>query len=87
MRKHLLKYIAGLLTIICFPLNSAFAQKYENGLIDKVVALIGNEMIMLSQLEGEIQMMEAQGLAAVRDRKSTRLNSSHVQNTRMPSSA
>ncbi len=67
MRKHLLKYIAGLLTIICLPLNSAFAQKYENGLIDKVVALIGNEMIMLSQLEGEIQMMEAQGIAADRN--------------------
>lgn len=67
MKKHLLKYCAVAITLICLPLNSLFAQKYENGLIDKVVALIGNEMIMLSQLEGEVQMMEAQGIAADRN--------------------
>lgn len=37
------------------------AQRYENGLADKTIALIGNEAIFLSQLEAEIQVMAAQG--------------------------
>ncbi len=41
--------------------NSVFAQKYDGGLIDKSVAVVGNEMIMLSQLESEVQMMIANG--------------------------
>lgn len=42
----------------------ARAQKYEGGLVDKTVAVVGNEMIMLSQIEEEIQMMRAQGLSS-----------------------
>ncbi len=42
------------------------AQKYENGLIDKTVAVVGNEMIMLSQIEDEIHMMRANGIASDR---------------------
>ncbi len=34
---------------------SASAQKYQNGLIDKTVAVIGNEVIMLSDLEEEMK--------------------------------
>ena len=37
------------------------AQKYQKGLVDRTVALIGNDMIMLSQLESEAQMMSARG--------------------------
>ena len=40
---------------------SASAQKYSNGLIDKTIAVVGNEMIMLSDLEEEVQMMRAYG--------------------------
>lgn len=40
------------------------AQKYDNGLIDKTVALIGNDMIMLSTLETEVQMMMLQGVTS-----------------------
>ena len=40
----------------------AKAQKYEGGLVDKSVALIGNEVIMLSQLEAEAQLMSARGI-------------------------
>lgn len=43
------------------------AQKYENGLIDKSIAVVGNEMISISQLEEEVQMMRAQGLASDRN--------------------
>jgi peptidyl-prolyl cis-trans isomerase SurA len=41
---------------------SASAQKYSNGLVDKTVAIVGNEMIMLSDVEEEMQMMRAYGM-------------------------
>ncbi len=46
--------------LIALPMTLS-AQRYENGLADKTIALIGNEAIFLSQLESEIQMMAAQG--------------------------
>lgn len=65
MKKQLTSFFAA--ALLLFPCSFAFAQRYENGLIDKTIALIGNEMIMLSQLESEIKMMEAQGIAADRN--------------------
>ena len=41
---------------------SASAQKYTNGLVDKTVAIVGNEMIKLSDVEEEMQMMMAYGM-------------------------
>lgn len=41
---------------------TASAQKYSNGLIDKTIAVVGNEVIMISQLEEEVQMMKAYGM-------------------------
>ena len=41
---------------------AASAQKYQNGIIDKTIAVVGNEVIMLSQLEEEVQMMTAYGM-------------------------
>jgi peptidyl-prolyl cis-trans isomerase SurA len=43
------------------------AQRYQEGLIDKTIVLIGNDMIMLSDLENEVQMMSARGFAADRN--------------------
>ena len=40
----------------------ASAQRYSDGIIDKTVAIVGNEVIMLSQLEEEVQMMAAYGM-------------------------
>ncbi len=45
----------------------AGAQRYENGLIDKSIAVVGNELIMLSDLENEVMMMRAQGLSSDRN--------------------
>ena len=42
---------------------AAGAQKY-NGLIDKTVAVVGGEFIMLSDIEQEVQMMRANGYAS-----------------------
>ena len=33
---------------------AASAQKYPNGIIDKTIAVIGNEVILISQLEDEV---------------------------------
>ena len=41
---------------------TASAQKYSGGLIDKTVAIVGNEVIMLSDLEDEVAMMRAYGM-------------------------
>lgn len=43
--------------------GAVWAQKY-NGIVDKSVAVVGNEMITLSDVEAQVQMMRAQGQAA-----------------------
>ena len=40
----------------------ANAQKYGNGLIDKSVAVVGEEMIKISAMEEEIKVMRANGM-------------------------
>ena len=52
--------IAGLAAILC--LIPAGAQRYKT--IDKSIAVIGNELITVSDLENEIQVMRAQGQGA-----------------------
>lgn len=61
--KSVLRYPL-ILVLTLFLSIAVNAQKYENGLIDKTVALVGNEMIMLSQLESEVQMMQFQGYSS-----------------------
>ena len=41
---------------------SASAQKYSDGIIDKTIAVVGNEVMMISDLEEEVQMMRAYGM-------------------------
>jgi len=41
-----------------------YAQKYSGGLVDKTVAIVGGEMISLSDIEAEVQMMRAQGISS-----------------------
>ena len=36
---------------------NASAQKYQGGIVDKTVAVIGNEVVMISDIESEVQMM------------------------------
>ena len=53
-----------LVAVVAFVMTAAgaSAQKYQGGLVDKTVAVVGNEMILLSQLEEEVQMMKAYGM-------------------------
>lgn len=59
MKKILPVFLAALSALLC---ETAHAQKYSNGLIDKSVAVVGNELITLSMVEQEVQMMRAQGM-------------------------
>lgn len=58
--KNIFKLAAVAATLL-LPI-SGFAQKYGNGLIDKTIAVVGNEMISLSELEQEILYMRMQGM-------------------------
>ncbi len=58
----------GMAVAVLFSLSFlSHAQKYSDGLIDKTVAVVGNEMIAISQLEQEVQVMRAQGMASDRN--------------------
>lgn len=46
--------------VVCAPL-AAGAQEYPKGLIDKTVAVVGNEMITIGTIEQELQFMRSQG--------------------------
>lgn len=60
----MIKRIALLLCLMTGIITSLSAQRYSDGLIDKTIATVGNEFILLSQLESEVQMMMAQGYAS-----------------------
>ena len=52
------------LLIVAGALLSALtlnAQKYQNGLVDKTVAVLGGEVILISDIENEAQQMRASG--------------------------
>ena len=55
--RHIFKGVAALLFAVVSV--NASAQKYYGGVIDKTVAVVGNEVIMISDLESEMQMMQS----------------------------
>lgn len=62
--RHILKGVAALLFAVVAA--DASAQKYQ-GVVDKTIAIVGNEVIMISDLESEMQMMQSYGMQS--DRK------------------
>jgi Parvulin-like peptidyl-prolyl isomerase len=58
-KKNLSLLFTATLIFLWAPLA---AQQYQNGLIDKVIALVGNEMIQLSSLEYKVQMSIMSGV-------------------------
>lgn len=56
--------VLALLVTAALAYSSASAQSYPNGLIDKTIAVVGEEMIAISDLESEIQMMRMQGYSS-----------------------
>ena len=47
------------------------AQKYPGGLVDKTVAVVGNETILVSDIESQVQQEQAQGRSSDRDMRCT----------------
>ena len=54
----------NLVAAVAFALSSvvASAQKYPDGIVDKTIAVVGNEVITISDLEEEVKMMSAYGM-------------------------
>ena len=60
--KHIL--LAATALLCCFTLS---AQKYKNGLVDKTIAVVGGETLLLSDLESEVQQMRMSGVSSDKD--------------------
>lgn len=56
-----IKRLATAVILVAAALTAS-AQKYSEGLIDKTIAIVGNEVIMLSDLEDEVAMLRAYGM-------------------------
>ena len=54
--------ILVLAAMLLAPVFGARAQVYTGGLIDKSVATVGNDVILLSDIEEEVRMMQASGM-------------------------
>ena len=60
MNKRLRFAASGLLLCLCTAVS---AQKYQ-GVVDKTVAIVGGEMISLSDVEAQVQAMRVQGYSS-----------------------
>ena len=60
------KNVLTLLLLLSLPFG-AVAQKYQGGLIDKSIAVVGNDVITISDLEQEVQTMRASGMSSDRN--------------------
>ena len=61
-----MRFFAAAMAMMAFS-TAVSAQKYQNGLVDKTVAVVGNEVIMLSDIEEE---MKAQSFNYMSDKTS-----------------
>lgn len=55
--RHILK-CAVVLFFAAMAVNAS-AQKYQGGVVDKTIAVVGNEVIMISDIEDEMKMMQS----------------------------
>lgn len=60
MNKRLITLLSCLFVALASS-SAGRAQVYDRGLIDKSIAIIGNDVILLSDLESEVKMMQANG--------------------------
>jgi peptidyl-prolyl cis-trans isomerase SurA len=62
MKNRLLTLLIAVPAIFCT--TTVTGQSYQPGVIDKTIALIGGDMIQMSALENEVQMMIMQGITS-----------------------
>ncbi len=60
--KHM--FLTGAALLMCLSLS---AQKYQGGVADKTIAILGGESILISDLESEVQQMRMNGATSDRD--------------------
>lgn len=53
-----------ILTLAALLVSTALWGQRYGGIIDKTIAVVGNEVITISELESEVQMMRAQGMSS-----------------------
>jgi len=68
--KHIILTVAALLVCLSLP-----AQKYKGGVVDKTIAIVGGESILISDLESEVQQMRMNGASSDRDMRCELLES------------
>jgi len=68
--KHIILTAAALLACLSLP-----AQKYKGGVVDKTIAIVGGESILISDLESEVQQMRMNGASSDRDMRCELLES------------
>ena len=66
-----MKFRFFVFAVALFLTTGLSAQKYPGGLVDKTVAVVGNEVILVSDIESEVQQMQAQGRSSDRDMRCT----------------
>ena len=86
------KTIVTSLLFLSFALSSVFAQKLGHVSLDSLISLMPEYKTAKDKSEGKLKSLESflmnlKNEYDMKDRKSTRLNSSHSQQSRMPSSA
>ena len=59
-------FIALALAALSFAALPASAQRYNDGLVDKIVAVVGGEMVTIGDIESQVQVMRAQGSSSDR---------------------
>lgn len=72
-----LRFILTVLVLTLLPSAGILAQRYD-GVIDKTVALVGNSVILLSDIEEGVRMMQFQGYVSDRNLRCEVLENSLV---------
>ena len=62
-----MKFRFFVFAVALFLTTGLSAQKYPGGLVDKTVAVVGNEVILVSDIESAVQQEQAQGRSSDRD--------------------
>ena len=65
MRKTFI--VLASVALMCLSGTAAFAQRYQGGLVDKIVAVVGGEMVSLADIESQVQVLRAQGSSSDRN--------------------
>ena len=61
------RFLVTAAALLSAGVAAVYGQQYKGGIIDKSIAVVGDEMIKISDLEEEVRIMMAQGFVSDRD--------------------